>query len=148
MPGDLASADSAVLSELHDGDALCFLIYLPADAGIEAELRRLRAAVRDHRRAASSHGFGPRYLHSTGQIHKGGPDEMVFIVLTADRAVGVAVPGLGVTFNLLQRAQAIGDLQTLLSLGRRAFGFHLDSTARLPDWFASFHAALADTPHG
>jgi len=71
---------------------------------------------------------------------------MVFIVLTADRAVGVAVPGMAVTFNLLQRAQAIGDLQSLVSLGRRAFGFHLDSTARLPDCFAFFHAALADSP--
>jgi transaldolase/glucose-6-phosphate isomerase len=144
-PADLASAHSAVLSLLHDGEALCFLVYLPADAAMQADLLRLRTAVRDRRRAASSHGFGPRYLHSTGQLHKGGPDDMVFIVLTADRGVGVAVPGMGVTFNLLQRAQAIGDLQSLLSIGRRAFGFHLDSTARLPDWFASFHAALADS---
>ena len=144
--GDLTSNAQAVLSQIHDGDAICFLAYLPADASIDAGFRSLRAAIRDSRQAASTLGYGPRYLHSTGQIHKGGPDDMVFVLLTADRAVGVAVPGMGVTFNLLQRAQAIGDLQSLLSLGRRAFGYHFDSTDRLPDWFASFHAACAVAP--
>jgi transaldolase/glucose-6-phosphate isomerase len=145
--GDLASASAAILSQLHEGDALCFLAYLPADESTDAELRRLRAAIREGRRAASSHGFGPRYLHSTGQIHKGGPNDIVLVLLTADRSVGVGVPGMGVTFNLLQRAQAIGDLQALLSLGRRAFGFHFDSADRLPAWFDGFYAACAHTPH-
>jgi hypothetical protein len=95
---------------------------------------------------ASSLGYGPRYLHSTGQYHKGGPDRSVFILLTADRTTGVAVPGMGVTFNVLQRAQAIGDLQALLALGRRAYGFHLDTTERLAGWFAAFHAASPIQP--
>ncbi len=142
--GDLTSNAHAILSQIRDGEAICFLAYLPADASTDVGFRSLRAAIRDSRRAASTQGYGPRYLHSTGQIHKGGPDDMVFVLLTADRAVGVAVPGMGATFNLLQRAQAIGDLQSLLSIGRRAFGYHFDSTDRLPDWFASFHAACAD----
>jgi transaldolase/glucose-6-phosphate isomerase len=146
--GDLTSNVMAILSQLHEGDAICFLAYLPADASMDAGFRSLRAAIRDSRRVASTHGYGPRYLHSTGQIHKGGPEDMVFVLLTADRAMGVAVPGMGVTFNLLQRAQAVGDLQALLSIGRRAFNFHLDSTDRLPDWLASFHAACADSPPG
>jgi transaldolase/glucose-6-phosphate isomerase len=143
---DLTHVVGEILSQVRDGDALCFLAYLPCDDAVEGQLRSLRAAVRDAHHVATSHGFGPRYLHSTGQMHKGGPDRMVFVLVTADRPVGVAVPGMGVTFNLLQRAQAIGDLQALLALGRRAFSFHLEATDRLPAWFASFHAACADVP--
>ncbi|MCX6072219.1 MAG: hypothetical protein NTU91_15420, partial [Chloroflexi bacterium] len=143
---DLTHVVGEILSQVRDGDALCFLAYLPCDDAVEGQLRSLRAAVRDAHHVATSHGFGPRYLHSTGQMHKGGPDRMVFVLVTADRPVGVAVPGMGVTFNLLQRAQAIGDLQALLALGRRAFSFHLEATDRLPAWFALFHAACADVP--
>jgi hypothetical protein len=145
---DLTHVAGEVQSQLRQGDALCFLAYLPCDDSIEAQFRSLRVAIRDARHVATSLGFGPRYLHSTGQMHKGGPDRMVFVLLTADRPVGVAVPGMGVTFNLLQRAQAIGDLQALLALGRRAYSFHLDATDRLPGWFTSFRAACASMPLG
>jgi hypothetical protein len=79
-------------------------------------------------------------------MHKGGPDRMVFVLLTADRPTGVAVPGMGVTFNVLQRAQAIGDLEALLAIGRRAWSFHLEATDRLPAWFDAFRAAAAPRP--
>jgi hypothetical protein len=145
--GDLTRVAGQVLAEVHEGETLCFLAYLPSDASLDAEFRSLRAVVRDAHQVATSHGFGPRYLHSTGQMHKGGPDHMVFVLLTADRPLGVAVPRMGVTFNLLQRAQAIGDLQVLVALGRRAYNFHLDATERLPAWFASFRAACENASH-
>ena len=145
--GDLAAAAARLLSQVHECEAVCFLAFLPSDVSTDAEFRRLRAAIRNAHRVATTHGFGPRYLHSTGQIHKGGPDRIVFLLLSADRPVGVAVPGMGMTFNLLQRAQAVGDLQALLALGRRAYAFHFDSTDRLPAWFAAFHAACAHATH-
>ena len=146
--GDLARVAGEVLAQVGEGEALCFLAYLPSSDALDAEFRNLRAAIRDARTVATSHGFGPRYLHSTGQMHKGGPDRMVFVLLTADRPLGVAVPGMGVTFNLLQRAQAIGDLQALLALGRRAYNFHLEATDRLPAWFAAFRDACSSLSHG
>jgi transaldolase/glucose-6-phosphate isomerase len=146
--GDLTHVANEILSQVREGDALCFLAYLPCDDSTEAKFQSLRAVIRDARHVATSLGFGPRYLHSTGQMHKGGPDRMVFVLLTADRPVGVAIPGMGVTFNLLQRAQAVGDLQALLALGRRAYSFHLDATDRLPGWFASFQAACESIPRG
>jgi hypothetical protein len=146
--GGLPVVAEKVLAQLREGEALSFLAYLPSGDSIEAEFRNLRARIRDRYRVATTHGFGPRYLHSTGQLHKGGPDRIVLVVLTADRPTGIAVPGMGVTFNLLQRAQAIGDLQALVGLGRRAYNFHLDSTDRLPAWFASFHAACGGSSVG
>ena len=142
----LEKVTAGMLEKCRAGDAICFLAYLPAAPSLDAEFQQSRSGLRQARRMASSLGYGPRYLHSTGQYHKGGPDRSVFILLTADRTTGVAVPGMGVTFNVLQRAQAIGDLQALLALGRRAYGFHLDTTERLAGWFAAFHAACAIQP--
>jgi transaldolase/glucose-6-phosphate isomerase len=143
LPGGagIESVQAAILDVLGPGEALCLLAYLPMVPAVEGEFQALRAALRRSRRLTTSLGFGPRYLHSTGQIHKGGPDRAAFVLLTADRSTGVAVPGMGVSFNVLQRAQAIGDLQALLALGRRAWCFHFDSTERLNEWFAAFRAA-------
>jgi transaldolase/glucose-6-phosphate isomerase len=146
--GSLRLVMERILAQVREGEALCFLAYLPMSDSLEAQLRSLRAQIRDRLHVATTHGYGPRYLHSTGQMHKGGPDRVVFVLLTADRPTGIAVPGMGVTFNLLQRAQAIGDLQALLGLGRRAWNFHLDSIDRLPMWFESFHAACAGPSGG
>ena len=148
LAADIGAVQSAMLGTLHAGEALCFLAYLPMEPALEGEFQVLRASLRGARRMATSLGFGPRYLHSTGQVHKGGPDRAAFVLLTADRVTGVAVPGMGVSFNVLQRAQAIGDLQALLALGRRAWCFHFDSTERLTDWFAAFRAAAAALPSG
>ena len=74
---------------------------------------------------ATTLGFGPRYLHSTGQLHKGGPNTGLFLVLTADDAEDVAVPEMGVTFGALKRAQARGDIKALLARGRRVAHVHL-----------------------
>jgi hypothetical protein len=76
-------------------------------------------------------GFGPRYLHSTGQLHKGGANNLVVLMITADPAPDLPIPGQSITFGLLERAQAIGDLQALWSAGRRAFGLHVKEPSRL-----------------
>ena len=87
-------------------------------------------------------GFGPRYLHSTGQFHKGGPDRAVYLIVTAEPDMDFDLPGKEITFGVLNRAQAIGDLQALLSLGRRAYGIHLDSPRGVRDLLDSLQAAI------
>jgi hypothetical protein len=101
----------------------------------------LRKVLRDRAGLSTTLGFGPRYLHSTGQIHKGGPDDQVFILITAKPEVDVPVPGAGYSFGVLERAQALGDLQALLEGGRRAFGLHLDTPARIREVAAALSAA-------
>ena len=73
----------------------------------------MRVKVRDARKCATTVGFGPRFLHSTGQEHKGGPDTGVFVQITADSPDDMPIPGMGITFRTLIAAQALGDLQSL-----------------------------------
>ena len=87
-------------------------------------------------------GFGPRYLHSTGQIHKGGPDRLVSLILTPDLRRDLPVPGSGYSFGILEHAQAIGDLMALGSLGRRAYALHLDRPGRVREVVAALQHAL------
>jgi hypothetical protein len=85
----------------------------------------MRAAVRDATRAATTLGYGPRFLHSTGQLHKGGPPAGVFLQVTAEDAADIEIPGRPFTFGQLKRAQAIGDFESLLGHGRPALRVHL-----------------------
>ncbi len=96
-------------------------------------LARLRAAVRFATRLATTAGYGPRYLHSTGQLHKGGPDKGIFLQLTADDPQELPIPDSRYGFSVLKRAQALGDLRALQSKGRRVMRVHLgaDATAGL-----------------
>jgi transaldolase/glucose-6-phosphate isomerase len=97
--------------------------------------------VRDARQTATTVGFGPRFLHSTGQAHKGGPNTGVFLQLTADPARDLPVPGRGYTFGLVEAAQARGDAAVLVQRGRRICRIHLGpDTARD---LAAVEAALA-----
>jgi hypothetical protein len=88
-------------------------------------LQGLRAAWGRALRCATTLGFGPRYLHSTGQLHMGGPDTGLFLVITADDAEDVEIPEQGRTFGELKRAQARGDVRALLARGRRVAHVHL-----------------------
>jgi transaldolase/glucose-6-phosphate isomerase len=115
----------ALLAELHAGDYFAILAYLTPSEDAEAALQDLRVAIRDSHRVATTLGFGPRYLHSTGQLHKGGPDKGVFLQLTADDPVDVPIPGQAYTFSTLKQAQALGDLQSLHAHGRRAKRLHV-----------------------
>src|SRR5438552_2832883 len=101
------------------------LACLPPGPDVVAALAALRAAWAARLGIATTLGFGPRYLHSTGQLHKGGPNTGLFLVLTADDAVDLEIPEMGVTFGRLKRAQAIGDIRALLAKGRRVAHVHL-----------------------
>ena len=85
----------------------------------------MRSAIRSRTRAATTFGVGPRYLHSTGQYHKGGPDTALAVVITADDETETAIPGAGYSFSVLKRAQALGDVETLEAHGRRTVRLHL-----------------------
>jgi len=107
------------------GDYLAILAYLPPRPHVAAALGTLRAAWATRLGIATTLGFGPRYLHSTGQLHKGGPNTGLFLLLTADDAVDLEIPEMGVTFGQLKRAQAVGDVRALLAKGRRVAHVHL-----------------------
>ena len=85
-----------------------------------------RLALRDRRHVATCLEFGPRFLHSTGQAYKGGPDSGVFLQITADDARDLAIPGHRASFGVIKTAQARGDFDVLLERGRRALRVHLN----------------------
>jgi glucose-6-phosphate isomerase len=142
--GTLAGYLRAHLSQIHEGDYFAALAYLPMFAENEAAIQRLRHKVRDKKRVATCLGFGPRFLHSTGQDYKGGPNTGVFLQITADHSVDVEIPGQKLTFGVVIDAQAAGDLAVLESRGRRAVRVHLgvDLAAGLEMLAAAFDEAL------
>jgi hypothetical protein len=119
-PGSLAEVLQKHLANVKPRDYIALLAYVEETAEIDAALQALRISFRDVTGCATTTGYGPRFLHSTGQLHKGGPDSGVFIQLTAPDKVDFEVPGAPYTFSILKRAQAQGDLAALLSHGRRA----------------------------
>ncbi|HZI64669.1 MAG TPA: bifunctional transaldolase/phosoglucose isomerase, partial [Thermoanaerobaculia bacterium] len=121
----LAGVLRAHLERLRPGDYFALLAYVEMSAEHEAALQRLRHAVRDRKRVATCLGFGPRFLHSTGQAYKGGPPSGVFLQITCDDAPDLAVPGKGYTFGQVKAAQARGDFEVLAERGRRALRVHL-----------------------
>ena len=121
------SVDGAVrqlLSALKAADYFAILAYLPQEPALEARLHAMRARIRDALGVATTLGFGPRFLHSTGQLHKGGPDSGVFLQLTADASRDLPIPGWDESFGTLIAAQALGDLASLQRRGRRALRLH------------------------
>ena len=120
-----ASWIRAHLSRLGPGDYLALLAYIPMTAAHERTLTRIRTLVRDSRRVATAVGFGPRFLHSTGQAYKGGPNSGVFLQITCDDAQDVPVPHTRYTFGVVKAAQARGDFQVLVDRQRRALRVHL-----------------------
>ena len=117
---------SEVLASLRAGDYLALLAYLPRTPEHAAVLQELRLRLRDRHGVATTVGFGPRYLHSTGQLHKGGPPSGVFVQIVRDEPVDLLVPGKPYTFAQLKAAQAQGDLEALLARGRRVARVTLD----------------------
>ena len=106
-------------------DYLAILAYVPPDPAVVERLQRVRGRVRDAYGVATTLGFGPRFLHSTGQLHKGGPDTGVFLQLTAEPSKDLPIPGWDESFGTLIAAQALGDLTSLQRRGRRALRLHL-----------------------
>jgi transaldolase/glucose-6-phosphate isomerase len=115
----------AHLARLRPGDYAAVLAYIARNAAHERQLAALRTALRDRRKVATVGGFGPRFLHSTGQAYKGGPNSGVFLQITADPAHDLQVPGRKISFGTVQAAQALGDLQVLAERGRRYLRVHI-----------------------
>ncbi|HVH57028.1 MAG TPA: hypothetical protein VM791_12285 [Vicinamibacterales bacterium] len=124
-----ASAESVrhAIASLRAGDYAAFLSYLPGESDVEEALGEIRTELRSRTKVASTFGLGPRYLHSTGQYHKGGPNTCVAFVLTTDDATSTPIPDAGYSFSVLKRAQALGDVQTLEAHGRRVARLHFRS---------------------
>ncbi|MFL6304759.1 MAG: bifunctional transaldolase/phosoglucose isomerase [Candidatus Sulfotelmatobacter sp.] len=121
----LAGYLKAHLSRIKAGDYFAVLGYLQMNAEHEQALQEMRHAVRDSKHVATCLGFGPRFLHSTGQAYKGGPNTGVFLQITCDDSVQLPVPGQKYTFGIVKAAQARGDFQVLAERGRRALRVHL-----------------------
>ena len=115
------------------GEVVVLNAYLPRSDHFADLLTRARVAIRARTRLATMVGFGPRLLHSTGQLHKGGPNTGLFLVITADPGQDVEIPGQHLTFGLLEQAQALGDMEALLARGRRVLRLHLKQPEQLAD---------------
>ncbi len=113
------------------GDYVAILAYLPPRPAVARALERVRAAWGGALGCVATSAFGPRYLHSTGQLHKGGPNTGLFLVVTADDAEDVEIPEMGRSFGALKRAQAVGDVRALLAKGRRVAHVHLSDPQEL-----------------
>jgi transaldolase / glucose-6-phosphate isomerase len=109
-----------LLQVIRPGDYIALLAYLPRTEAIRKRLEAVREKLRQRYGVATTAGFGPRYLHSTGQVHKGGPNRGVFFELVDDDTRDLPIPGQSYSFGDLKRAQADGDLEALLQAGRRA----------------------------
>jgi hypothetical protein len=113
------------LKLLQPGDYFGLLAYLPLeDAVFDPMLQKFRAAVAARTGCATMLGYGPRYLHSTGQLHKGGPNTGVFVIVTADASEDLPIPGEPFSFGVLEQAQAAGDFDSLARAGRRVLLVH------------------------
>jgi transaldolase/glucose-6-phosphate isomerase len=116
----------SVFAELAPGGYLGLLAYIERNAAHEAALSKMRTGVRDALRVATVAGFGPRFLHSTGQAYKGGPAGGVFIEITRSPRPDVAIPGRRASFGTVQLAQALGDLDVLAERGRPWLRIHIE----------------------
>ncbi len=124
---DLIQLLGAQILGTHAGDYFAILAYLPQDADTDAKLTEVQRRLRHITRRAVTVGYGPRYLHSTGQLHKGGANNGVFIQLTHQHAQDVAIPGEPYSFGVLNQAQAAGDFEALDTHKRRALRLDLGS---------------------
>ena len=115
----------AHLAKIRPGDYVAFLNYFEETSEIDRKLREFSSKLRDSTKCAVTIGYGPRFLHSTGQLHKGGPDTGVFFQIIANDEVDFPIPGEPYTFSILKQAQALGDFQALAKRGRRVIGIDL-----------------------
>jgi transaldolase/glucose-6-phosphate isomerase len=137
----LVSYLRAHLARLQAGDYFALLAYVPMFAEHEDVLQQMRHAVRDRRHVATCLGFGPRFLHSTGQAYKGGPNSGVFLQVTCEDAKDLSVPGQKYTFGIVKAAQARGDFQVLADRNRRALRVHLGGDVKAD--LSKLNAALS-----
>jgi len=132
------------LAQLKDGDYFALLAYIALNEGHDAALQKIRRKVRAKFKNATCFEFGPRFLHSTGQAYKGGPNSGVFLTLTTDHQNDLAIPGRKATFGVVEKAQALGDFAVLEERKRRALRLHMkDADAGLASLAHAFEEALS-----
>ena len=122
---DLHEIVWAFLDQRKPGDYIAINAYLPRTNELLEQLQNLRTHILEITGCATTLGFGPRFLHSTGQLHKGGADNGLFIQITANPVLDIEIPGQNMTFGVLERAQALGDLEALQARNRRAIRIHM-----------------------
>ncbi|WP_438275722.1 bifunctional transaldolase/phosoglucose isomerase [Nitrobacter sp.] len=127
---DLSSWLKAHFARAEPGDYVALLAYLARDDEHIGDLQRMRLAIRDRKKVATCAEFGPRFLHSTGQAYKGGPDSGVFLQITAEDGRDLKIPGRKMSFGTIKAAQARGDFDVLTGRGRRALRVHLKGDLR------------------
>ena len=132
MGETVTEALQAFLTHYRLGDYVAIMAYLPYQAEIDAALNQLRLHLRDKLRAATTVGYGPRFLHSTGQLHKGDGNKGLFIQITHTPATDLEIPGEKYTFAILHAAQAQGDYNALQENKRRLIRFHIEAGQDLP----------------
>ena len=121
----LIQAVAAHLSRVQTGDYVAINAYLERTPVVHGALQSIRVLIRDAKRVATTLGYGPRFLHSTGQLHKGGPNSGVFLQVTADQSEDLDIPGEPYSFGTLVTAQALGDMKSLSTRNRRVLRIHL-----------------------
>ena len=133
------------LTGLGAGDYFALLAYVAMNDEHAEILQGMRHEVRDSKKVATCLGFGPRFLHSTGQAYKGGPNSGVFLQITCDDAADIPVPGQKYTFGVVKAAQARGDFAVLAERGRRALRVHLGKNVKsdLEKVAKAIHQALS-----
>ena len=143
--GSVESWLKAHFTRIGNGDYMAMLAYLAQDKANTGSLQKLRMELRDQRHVATCLEFGPRFLHSTGQAYKGGPDSGVFLQITSGDAKDLPIPGLRASFGIVKSAQARGDFGVLVERGRRALRVHLDGDlqAGLAQLAAAFEHAIS-----
>jgi hypothetical protein len=123
-----------VLTSARSGDYCALLAYIAQDGGYEQTLQQIRALIRDKQHIATCLGFGPRFLHSTGQAYKGGPNTGIFLQITTDHAADIRVPERNYSFGAVLDATAEGDFAVLNERGRRALRLHLGDDVAAGLW--------------
>ncbi len=131
--GNLADILNAFLASAQPGGYVAINAYLPRNEDLIKVLQQMRIAIRAKTGNAVTAGFGPRFQHSTGQFHKGGPANGLFLVVTADPAADFDIPTEGLTFGTLIRAQALGDYEALIEAGRKVLRIHLGAVEDLKE---------------
>ncbi|MCQ3952917.1 MAG: hypothetical protein DPW15_06500 [Chloroflexi bacterium] len=122
---DAQKAIEDFLANPQPGEFVAINAYLPRNGGMIEAIQGLRAVIRAKTRLSVTAGFGPRFQHSTGQFHKGGPNKGRFIQFVYDAEEDMDIPGQGLTFGALIRAQALGDYEALKAAGRKALRIRL-----------------------
>jgi transaldolase/glucose-6-phosphate isomerase len=143
--GTVESWLKAHFTRIHNGDYVALLAYLARNKNNTDSLQKLRVDMRDKRHVATCLEFGPRFLHSTGQAYKGGPDSGVFLQITSGDAQDLPIPGHRASFGVVKAAQARGDFGVLVERGRRALRVHLDGDLQtgLSELATAFERAIS-----